>query len=594
MAAKGVAALSSLALALAFLALSAAPAAAAGPGDWPMYGGSAAHGFSNTAAPPAGLGLVWSLAGNATLGSAVEADGFTYVGDVDRTAGPHLVVHKLMESDGDEDPAMGGWTARAPIVGAAALAPPRSLAVDGGRVFALVTADLTGSAEYREVLVALDAATGARLWTFNGTEAWTASPPNATRSAPAVSGGVVVFGAQDGNGTVYAVNAATGTLAWWFPTGSPVRTVPAIAGDLVYVTSGTTLFYLDAQGLADGDSGPVESGGWTGDLLLAVATGASAPIEASPMIAGPALVLDVAGATLAFDRNLGSVPVWGFATAAGSAGTPAALGASLFVRRSDGRVIALNAATGELLWIRASLTAPVGGEDMAAADGRLFLSARNGTTHDFLALDAADGAILWRNTSALRARVGAPVVAGTKVLVADGPTLLAFRGQPDLAVVPADVTMGTAVVANGVAHANVTVTVRNEGDEPASNVRVRVYDGAVAPENLVGDLLLATARPISPGGRASGTTPDRDWTVGRHVLTIVVDRATTETEVADNEATVLVYVQAGPSPPPNVVGEGPYVFALLAGILVGVVVLIVPLRRLRALRRKEEPKPPVA
>src|SRR3990170_498820 len=364
MAAKGVAALSSLALALAFLALSAAPAAAAGPGDWPMYGGSAAHGFSNTAAPPAGLGLVWSLAGNATLGSAVEADGFTYVGDVDRTAGPHLVVHKLMESDGDEDPAMGGWTARAPIVGAAALAPPRSLAVDGGRVFALVTADLTGSAEYREVLVALDAATGARLWTFNGTEAWTASPPNATRSAPAASGGVVVFGAQDGNGTVYAVNAATGTLAWWFPTGSPVRTVPAIAGDLVYVTSGTTLFYLDAQGLADGDSGPVESGGWTGDLLLAVATGASAPIEASPMIAGPALVLDVAGATLAFDRNLGSVPVWGFATAAGSAGTPAALGASLFVRRSDGRVIALNAATGEMLWIRASLLAPVGGEDM--------------------------------------------------------------------------------------------------------------------------------------------------------------------------------------------------------------------------------------
>jgi len=591
MAAKGVTALSSLAFALALLALSAAPAAAS-PGDWTMYGGSASHGFSNAAAPPDRLGLVWSLAGNATLGSAVEVDGFVYVGDIDGTApaaGPHLVVHKLVESNGSEETGVGGWTSRLPIPGAASLAPPRSLAVDGGRVFALVTANLTASDEYREALVALDAATGARLWTFESAATWTSAAPNATRSAPVASGGVVVFGGQDGNGTVYAVNA-TGGLAWSYPTGAPVRTVPAIVGDVVYVASGTNLSYLDLQGLADGDSGPPESGAWTGDLLLAVDAGA--PLEASPVIAGSTLFLEVAAETWALDADLGSVPLWTHATASGSAGTPATLGASLFVRRSDGRVVGLDAATGEILWVRAGLPAPVGGEDMAAADGRLFLSARNGTAHDFLGLDASDGSVLWRHASASGA--GAPVVAGAKVLVAAGRAMFAFRGQPDLAVVPSDVSFAGGTVSGGIVRGNVTVAVRNEGDEPAGNVRVRIYDGAAAPDNLIGDLTLATARAIAPDGRATGTTPDRDWTVGRHELTIVVDRATTETDLSDNEVTALVYVQAGPSPPPTVLGYGPAVFALVAGLLVGVAVLIVPVRRLRALQRKEEPKPPAA
>lgn len=65
-------------------------------------------------------------------------------------------------------------------------------------------------------------------------------------SSPVVWMGAVYFGSGDGN--VYALNAATGTLNWKFKTGDVVHASPAIADDTVFIGSWDSYFYaIDAS-----------------------------------------------------------------------------------------------------------------------------------------------------------------------------------------------------------------------------------------------------------------------------------------------------------------------------------------------------------
>jgi outer membrane protein assembly factor BamB len=54
-------------------------------------------------------------------------------------------------------------------------------------------------------------------------------------SSPAVVNGVVYSGSFDGN--VYALNATTGAKLWTFTTGSAVLSSPAVANGVVYIGS---------------------------------------------------------------------------------------------------------------------------------------------------------------------------------------------------------------------------------------------------------------------------------------------------------------------------------------------------------------------
>jgi outer membrane protein assembly factor BamB len=64
-------------------------------------------------------------------------------------------------------------------------------------------------------------------------------------SSPVVWKGKVYFGSGDGN--IYALDTATGKLAWKFATGDVVHASPAIADGLLYVGSWDSYFYaLDA------------------------------------------------------------------------------------------------------------------------------------------------------------------------------------------------------------------------------------------------------------------------------------------------------------------------------------------------------------
>ena len=60
-------------------------------------------------------------------------------------------------------------------------------------------------------------------------------PAASVYSSPAVVGGVVYVGSDDGN--VYALNAANGAKLWNYTTGSEVYSSPAVVDGVVYIGS---------------------------------------------------------------------------------------------------------------------------------------------------------------------------------------------------------------------------------------------------------------------------------------------------------------------------------------------------------------------
>jgi outer membrane protein assembly factor BamB len=118
-----------------------------------------------------------------------------------------------------------------------------------------------------ELLYALDAKTGKRLWlhvakddvgssaaiangiVFAGSEdrnvyafdartgkpIWTASTGATIHSSPAVANGVVYVGSQDHK--LYAFDAHTGAMLWSYTTGDVVDSSPAVVNGVVYVGS---------------------------------------------------------------------------------------------------------------------------------------------------------------------------------------------------------------------------------------------------------------------------------------------------------------------------------------------------------------------
>lgn len=123
-----------------------------------------------------------------------------------------------------------------------------SPAVDGELVF---------FASYDGNFYAVDIATGKMKWSyktagerrFAGKHLHGSVPLGETMpdpfdfylSSPTVLNGVVYFGSGDGN--VYTLDAASGTLKWKFQTGDVVHASPAIAGGALFIGSWDSYFY---------------------------------------------------------------------------------------------------------------------------------------------------------------------------------------------------------------------------------------------------------------------------------------------------------------------------------------------------------------
>jgi outer membrane protein assembly factor BamB len=237
-------------------------------------------------------------------------------------------------------------------------------------------------------LYAVNAATGAGEWSDSGVGPADASPavtPNGARTE--------VFAGSE-NGNVYAVSGASGQLTqinWIFPTGDNVDSSPTLANGVVYVGSDDgVVFAINAS------SGQSEWNFSTGG-----------PIGSSPTVAnGVVYVGSDDGNVYALNAATGT-ELWSFDTGA-AASAPAVASGTVFVGSGNGEVYALDATTGEELWsydTSSGGAGKTGASSPAVAHGTVYVGSDSGV----YALNAATGTELWNGGPALAA--AAPTVA---------------------------------------------------------------------------------------------------------------------------------------------------------------------------------------
>jgi len=262
---------------------------------------------------------------------------------------------------------------------------------------------------------ALDAVTGALLWTYPG-------EPN---QALEVVNGVVYFGDYDS--MLYALNANTGALLWSYQVGGWVGT-PAVVNGVVYVGG---LDYVDALDASTGAllwqvfvpnndywfssrvavaNGVVYAGTeYQGLLALDASTGAllwqyPANLTNFPPTVANGIVYIVLGNTLdALNAATGALIWENISPNYGISGAPAIANGMVYLASDN--LYALDAGTGVLIWSN-----PIQGSSPAVANGILYIGSDN-----LYALSASTGALLWSYTA--ETTVGSPVVVNGMVYV---------------------------------------------------------------------------------------------------------------------------------------------------------------------------------
>jgi eukaryotic-like serine/threonine-protein kinase len=175
--------------------------------------------------------------------------------------------------------------------------------------------------------------------------AWTFKTSGAIWSSPAVAGGTVYFGSNDG--MIYALKADSGKQVWQFKTGGAEMGGPTLEGRFLYALSDDGYLYKLAR-----DEGKLV---WQFDTH------------------GGAVPRDVAGRYDTFS----------------SAATVA--GGTVFIGSADKRLYAVDARTGREKWHFD--TQDIVRSRPAVADGRVFIGSFD---HHVYAVDARDGSLQWK------------------------------------------------------------------------------------------------------------------------------------------------------------------------------------------------------
>ena len=241
---------------------------------------------------------------------------------------------------------------------------------------------------------------GSRRWQFE-----TGSP---IESSPLVVDGLAYVGAW--NGTLYAVDAATGAVRWRFAAAADIKGSAALAVGLVVVADYAGHVYgLDP---ATGAERWRYSGGQR--------------FYGGPAVSGDRLVIgDVGGAVLGLDARSGR-ELWRHATGAFVYSTPAIAGGTAFVGSYNGRFEALDLATGAVRWSfdtgeRISGSATV-------VDGVVYTAvlAPPGAPRRTYGLDTETGAVRFR---ADEGRYSPAVGAGVTLYLVGTRTVDAYRAR---------------------------------------------------------------------------------------------------------------------------------------------------------------------
>ena len=207
------------------------------PQNAPMFRGDLAHsGIYAALGVPKLTGIKWTFrTGGEVVSSPAIVDGVVYVGSNDGN------LYAIDQQTGTQK-----W--KFPTEARISSSP----AVADGFVY---------FSSYDGNFYAVDTATGKLRWKFRnaGERRYAAThlhgsfpqsetmpdPFDVYLSSPALWNGAVYFGNGDGN--IYSLNAATGSLKWKFKTGDVVHASPAIVDGKLYIGSWDSYFYaLDA------------------------------------------------------------------------------------------------------------------------------------------------------------------------------------------------------------------------------------------------------------------------------------------------------------------------------------------------------------
>ena len=260
-----------------------------------------------------------------------------------------------------------------------------------GEGYVIVASQVPGGGFFsqpRNVVWALDADTGSKLWSFY-------DAAGQYVEGGAISGGVFVIGNSDGN--VYALDVESGALRWVFEAGHRVWATPLIVSDMVYI--GSMDRHLYALDLSNGEVR------WDFHAEGAFAS--------TPALRDGTLYIG------AFDDRLYAVDArtgterWRFPGENWFWGSPVVYSDTVYAADVNGNVYAVDAETGEPIWDQPqSLNAPVRAGPALTGDGSmLFVGSQNGTLY---ALDTADGFLLWSQDSEGQV-LSTPVVGGSLV-----------------------------------------------------------------------------------------------------------------------------------------------------------------------------------
>ncbi len=329
--------------------------------------------------------------------------------------------------------------------------------VAGGRVFTM---------DSDAVVTAYDAAGGGRIWRLD-TQAEDDRSSN-------VGGGIAVEGdtlyAGTGRAEVLALEAATGSIRWRKPVGTPVRAAPTIAEGRIFVL--TLDNQMQALAVDDGhrlwsyqatppdtsvlglpapaySAGLVVAGFGSGDLValraatgsvvwsdsLAAAGGRTSLLELSavrgmPVVAdGRVYAGSLGRQTVAMDVRTGR-RLWEREIATGD--TPWLAGDWLFLLATDGQVAALSRIDGRIAWVtqlpqyedEEKKKDPIHWIGPVLAGNRLILGSNTGVA---MFVNPTTGEIIGQQSLSGALSVAPSVAGGTVFVITDDATMVALR-----------------------------------------------------------------------------------------------------------------------------------------------------------------------
>ncbi|WP_420859356.1 PQQ-binding-like beta-propeller repeat protein [Marivivens marinus] len=261
----------------------------------------------------------------------------------------------------------------------------------------------------------------------NGAALWSRDVTPGYDSTSSASGGGIAFAGgtlfvATGFGELTALDAQTGAELWTQNLDAPGGSAPTVRDGLVYLVARDSRAWAieaDTGRIRWTIDGAPSASGFSGGAGVAVTDElAYFPFPSSEVLAAFPRGGLRRWSSVVTGQRLGSAA----STVSDIAADPVVVGNRLYVGNSSGRVVAMEAATGDRLW---TATEGAVGPVWPAGDSLFFVNDRN----ELVRMDSGDGSVVWRvqmptfeegrerRQKTLYAHFG-PIIAGGRVIVA--------------------------------------------------------------------------------------------------------------------------------------------------------------------------------